>query len=90
MIRLTRINRMPLVLNSDLIEHIESTPDTVITLTNGQVFIVLESPEEVIQRVGDYQRMIHAEALRCPFESRAGHGSGGPHRMGADVVPHGG
>jgi len=37
MIRLTRLNRVPLVLNSDLIEHIEVTPDTVIALTNGLV-----------------------------------------------------
>lgn len=35
MIRLTRLNHIPLVLNSDLIEHIEITPDTVITLTSG-------------------------------------------------------
>lgn len=90
MIRLTRINHQPLVLNSSLIEHIESTPDTVITLTNGQVFIVLESPEEVIIRVGDYQRAIYAEALRCPFESRAGGCTGGNGLRGADVVPDGG
>ena len=37
MIRLTRLNHAPIVVNSDLIEHIDSTPDTVITLTNGQV-----------------------------------------------------
>ena len=35
MIRLTRLNRAPMVLNSDLIEHIDVTPDTVITLTTG-------------------------------------------------------
>jgi flagellar protein FlbD len=35
MIQLTRLNRIPMVLNSDLIEHIEITPDTVITLTTG-------------------------------------------------------
>ena len=33
MVQLTRLNQRQLVLNSDLIEHIESTPDTVITLT---------------------------------------------------------
>ena len=51
MIRLTRINHEPLVLNSDLIEHIETTPDTVISMTTGQKFMVLESPDEVIDRV---------------------------------------
>lgn len=58
MIRLTRINRVPLVLNSDLIEHVEATPDTVIALTTGQKLVVLESPEEVIQKVIDFRRLI--------------------------------
>jgi flagellar protein FlbD len=58
MIRLTRINRVPLVLNSDLIEHVEITPDTVIAMTSGQKFMVLESADEVIQKVIDYKRMI--------------------------------
>ena len=58
MIRLTRINHSPLVLNSDLIEHIEITPDTVISLTGGQKFMVLESADEVISRVIDFRRSI--------------------------------
>ncbi len=58
MIRLTRINRVPLVLNSDLIEHVEITPDTVIAMTSGQKFMVLESADEVIQRVIDFRRTI--------------------------------
>lgn len=65
MIRLTRINHVPLVLNSDLIEHVEVTPDTVITLTNGQKFLVLESPAEVTQLILQFRRQIlspHAHA----------------------------
>ena len=58
MIRLTRINRVPLVLNSDLIEHMEATPDTVIALTNGQKLVVLESSDEVIQKVIEFRRLI--------------------------------
>lgn len=58
MIRLTRINHRPLVVNSDLIEHIESTPDTVISMTTGQKFVVLESAEEVIERVIQFRRAI--------------------------------
>jgi flagellar protein FlbD len=58
MIRLTRINHIPLVLNSDLIEHIEITPDTVIAMTSGQKFMVLESADEVIERVIDFRRTI--------------------------------
>ncbi len=58
MIQVTRINHVPLVLNSDLIEHIETTPDTVISLTNGQKFVVLESAEELIQKVVDFRRSL--------------------------------
>lgn len=58
MIRLTRINHLPLVLNSDLIEHIEITPDTVIAMTSGQKFMVRESADEVIDRVIDFRRTI--------------------------------
>ena len=60
MIWLTRLNRVPLVLNSDMIEHIEATPDTVITLTNGQILRVRESPEEVIERIVAFRRRICA------------------------------
>jgi flagellar protein FlbD len=58
MIRLTRINRVPLVLNSDLIEHVDVTPDTVITTTTGQKLVVLESADEVIQKVIEFRRSI--------------------------------
>jgi flagellar protein FlbD len=58
MIRLTRLNRIPLVLNSDLIEHIDVTPDTVITLTNGQILRVRETADQVIQRIVDFRRRI--------------------------------
>jgi flagellar protein FlbD len=58
MIQVTRINRVPLVLNSDLIEHVETTPDTVISLTTGQKFVVRESAEEVIQKVVEFRRAL--------------------------------
>ena len=58
MIKLTRLNHAPLVLNSDLIEYMEITPDTVVTLTTGQKLMVLESADEVIDRVIRYRRSI--------------------------------
>lgn len=58
MIRLTRLNRVPLVLNADLIEHIDVTPDTVITLTTGQILRVRESAEEVVRRIVEFRRRI--------------------------------
>jgi flagellar protein FlbD len=58
MIRLTRLNRAPMVLNSDLIEHIDVTPDTVITLTTGQILRVRESADEVVERIVDFRRRV--------------------------------
>ena len=58
MIRLTRINRVPLVLTADLIEHLETTPDTIVSMTNGQKFVVLESSEDVIRKVIEFRREI--------------------------------
>ena len=59
MIQVTRLNRVPLFLNSDLIEHVEVTPDTVITLTTGQKILVLESADEIVNRTIAFRRAIH-------------------------------
>jgi flagellar protein FlbD len=58
MIRLTRLNRAPMVLNSDLIEHIDVTPDTVITLTTGQILRVRESADEVVERIVEFRQRV--------------------------------
>ena len=63
MIHLTRLNRTPIVLNADLIEHIELTPDTVISLTNGEKIRVLESADDVIKLVVDWRRKITERAI---------------------------
>lgn len=61
MIHVTRINQTPLVLNSDLIEHLETTPDTVISLTSGQKYVVRETLEEVVNRIVEFRRRILRE-----------------------------
>ena len=60
MIKLTKFKSQDhdFVLNADLIETIEETPDTVITLTNGKKLIVAEGMNEVVRRVMDYRREI--------------------------------
>ena len=58
MIRLTRLNRAPMVLNSDLIEHIDVTPDTVITLTTGQILRVRETADEVVERIVEFRQRV--------------------------------
>lgn len=59
MIKLRRMNNSEFILNIDLIEIIEETPDTVITLTNGRKMIVTESAEEIIEKVIEYKRKIY-------------------------------
>lgn len=60
MIYVTRLNHTPVALNCDLIEHIETTPDTVISLTTGEKMMVLESTDEIIERIIRYRRSILA------------------------------
>ena len=66
MIPLTRLNHLSLVLNADLIEWIEVTPDTVISLTTGQKLVVLESAEEVVSRIIEFRRAIYASIPQYP------------------------
>jgi len=68
MIKLTRLNRVPLIVNADLIEHVEGAADTVVALTNGQKFLVLESAEEIVDKVLEFRRAIMAGAA-CPMKS---------------------
>ena len=67
MIQLTRLNHVPLIVNADLIEHIEVTPDTVVALTTGQKFMVLESAEEVVDRVIQFRKAL-LSSTRCPLK----------------------
>ena len=58
MITLHRINGEPFTVNSDLIETIESTPDTVIRLVNGHRYVVSEPMEQIVQRVVEYRQKV--------------------------------
>jgi flagellar protein FlbD len=66
MIRLTRLNNRPLVVNSELIKFIENAPDTVITLITGEKIVVLETAEEVIDQIVGYRRRILARLEGVP------------------------
>jgi flagellar protein FlbD len=57
-ITLTKLNDEEFILNCDLIETVEQTPDTVIALTTGKKIAVKESPRAVVQRVIDFRRRI--------------------------------
>jgi flagellar protein FlbD len=69
MIWLTRLNHSAFVLNAELITHIEVTPDTVIFLTDGQKIVVVESAQEVVDRVLEYRRsMMHGPVRTVSVE----------------------
>jgi len=69
MIQVTRLNHVPLVLNSDLIEFVEVTPDTVITLTTREKIRVRESAEEVISKVVEFRRSVLSGMPACPLRA---------------------
>jgi flagellar protein FlbD len=52
--------KRPLFVNSDLIETVEATPDTVITLTTGKKLIVLETPAELVALVVEFRRRLQS------------------------------
>ena len=64
MIYVTRINGKPFAINPDLIETMESTPDTLITLTNEKRYIVKESIEELTNRIIEYRRSCYSNPTR--------------------------
>ncbi len=60
MVSLTRLNKKNFVVNAELIKTIEETPDTLITLVNGDYFMVLEPVKEVVEKAIEYGRQIRS------------------------------
>lgn len=59
MIKLTRLDGEPFVLNADLIRYVEQRPDTFITLTSGDRIVVSETMDNVIEQAVCYQQRKH-------------------------------
>ncbi len=64
MVQLSRLNGKVFFLNPNLIEIFESTPDTVIKLTDGTKYIVREKPDELLEKIVAFNRQIFAEKTR--------------------------
>ena len=64
MIFITGINGTQVAINSDLIEHADATPDTVITLTTGNKFVVRETLDELAAKVLEYRRAVMAQVFQ--------------------------
>lgn len=58
MIQLTRLNSHPVAVNSDLIKFVEQSPDTVITLVNGEKILVRETADQVLKRIIEFRRCV--------------------------------
>lgn len=61
MISLHKLNGAVVTINAELIETIEATPDTVISLTSGNRYVVKEPVDDVVARVVEYRRKVAAE-----------------------------
>ncbi|MBM7613664.1 flagellar FlbD family protein [Alkaliphilus hydrothermalis] len=59
MIKLKRLRGSEIIINAELIELVEETPDTVITLTNGHKMVVSNSADEIIRLVIEYRQKIN-------------------------------
>lgn len=60
MIQLTRLNNTSISINSDLIKLVEQSPDTVITLLNGEKILVRETAEQILDRIVQFRRRVLA------------------------------
>ncbi len=56
MIKVTRLDNREVVINADLVEFVEATPETIITTTTGKKVVVRESVDEVVRRALEYKR----------------------------------
>ncbi|OOB75343.1 endoflagellar protein [Clostridium haemolyticum] len=63
MIRLKALNKKEFYLNEDNIEKIEEVPETLITLTNGKKYIVLEPTQEVVDKIIEFKKKIFTVGL---------------------------
>ena len=63
MIEVTRLNDSTFLVNAELIETVEETPDTVITLTTGRKFIVKESRDEIKRLVIEFKKKIFSQLI---------------------------
>ncbi len=61
MIEVTKMNDVKILVNADLIEIVEETPDTVMTLTTGRKIIIKEGRQEVKNLVKSYRKDIFAD-----------------------------
>jgi flagellar protein FlbD len=69
MIIVKKLNGIEIAINAELIETVESTPDTVINLVTGNRFVVRDSLSDVINKITEYKKKVYSEkAIINPIE----------------------
>ncbi|MFH1848104.1 MAG: flagellar FlbD family protein [Candidatus Omnitrophota bacterium] len=63
MIKLTRADGREIIINAELIQYVESTPDTIITLTTNQKLMVKEKAADLINKVIEYKQKVNHKPL---------------------------
>jgi len=69
MIQVTRLNGKQIMLNAELIESVEETPDTVVTLTDGKKYVVKEKSEEIRNLTIEYKKEVFADLCQIIAKS---------------------
>lgn len=69
MVEVTKINGVKVLINPDLLELVEETPDTVLSFTTGRKIIVKESRQEIKNLVLSYRRAVYANMLSGIIET---------------------
>ena len=64
MLEVTRLNDQKVVINCELIEYIDANPDTTITLTTANKFVVKETLDEVIEKIIQYKNKIYSQSIK--------------------------
>ncbi len=73
MIKVTRLNGQEFYVNAELVEFIEATPDTVVTLTTGAKLVLKDQVEDLIIRIMEYRKTVGTKVLyRIEPESKNG------------------
>ena len=87
MIVVTRLNGPPFAVNPDLVQRIDSAPDTILTLVDGTKYIVEESMYDVIELVNEHRSRMIARAQDIQRESESSRSDGRPDLRSAPALP---
>lgn len=69
MISVTRLNGEKLFINAELIEFVEATPDTVVSLTTGKKLVIKEEVDVIVQAVINYKQLCYHKSVVEPVEN---------------------